>query len=42
MDGIDAGLWAVLAFAIGWVLLGCFMTAPKNGLVNVKRRAAGH
>ena len=32
---VDAGLWALLACIIGFVTLGCFMTAPDVGLQNL-------
>ena len=35
---VDAGLWALLACIIGFVTLGCFMTAPNPGWQSLARK----
>jgi hypothetical protein len=36
---IDAGLWMLLACTIGFITLGCKMTAPKMALRNLNSGA---
>jgi hypothetical protein len=35
---VDAALWLILAGMIGWVALGCYLTAPRRFAREVELR----